>query len=292
MKMSRRFQVFAAIVAVCACNQIANAQYQHMHWIPGPPRTPKVPPAHGLYGVSQAFVHSSWSNDPPTNTWTNNSDGSELWPCFSGVDCPTIGNPSISLPNWGLVTGAPSFTWSLAECNGTTNGTTVPYTLGETWNWTEINGNYVPCGQINSFYQDFTGDTTDEVLWRAVVTQGRNVIADTGIEDWGPNPWGATGACCILLSWQDFNFGTLGDPTGPNNGNCVPNYNYPTSGPPTSYPVITAGDHTCVDPVAGLATILVTTEIATPKWTCSSGTCTVTYKRVYALNQQWNIDLD
>ena len=292
MKMSRRFQVFAAIVAVCACNQIANAQYQHMHWIPGPPRTPKVPPAHGLYGVSQAFVHSSWSNDPPTNTWTNNSDGSELWPCFSGVDCPTIGNPSISLPNWGLVTGAPSFTWSLAECNGTTNGTTVPYTLGETWNWTEINGNYVPCGQINSFYQDFTGDTTDEVLWRAVVPQGRNVIADTGIEDWGPNPWGLPGPAAYSSLGRTSTSALWATRLARTTVTVCPTTITPLLGRPRRIRSLPQEDHTCVDPVAGLATILVTTEIATPKWTCSSGTCTVTYKRVYALNQQWNIDLD
>src|SRR5208283_4986152 len=113
--------------------------------------------------------------------------------------------------------------------------TQVPYVEGETWNSFAINGYYAPCGQVTIFYQDFSNDTTDDLLWSAVVTQGGSVIADPGTQDWGPNPFNGD----LVVFYQDFNFGTLGD-NGPNNGNCVPDYTYPTSGAPTTFPVITA----------------------------------------------------
>jgi hypothetical protein len=175
----------------------------------------------------------------------------------------------------------------------------VPYVWdeGATWSPFAINSYYVPCGQINNFYEDWTGDTSDDLLVTMEVTQGASVIADSGIQDWGPNPYGSSGSeGFIVANYQDFNFGALGD-VGPNNGNCVPDYNYPTSSPgtsnPLSYPVITAAGHTCVDPVAGPATLYVTTTIATPTWTCktkqSVTTCKVTYANKYSLHQKWSI---
>jgi hypothetical protein len=237
--------------------------------------------------VTQAFTTSPYPN------WTNNPDGAELWPCFghngTNVNCPTIGNPAIGFD--GIAIGSPLFTWYLANCDGTTNGTQVPYVQGETWNAYAINGYYVPCGQSVNFYQDYANDNTDDLLISFVVTQGLNVIADSGTQDWGPNPYGGGE---VIVNYQDFNFGTLGD-SGPNNGNCVPNYDYPTSSVPTSYPLVIAAGKTCIDPVAGPATITVTTALATPTWTCitklSVTTCTVKYSRKYSLQQHWNIFL-
>ncbi len=140
-------------------------------------------------------------------------------------------------------------------------------------------------------YEDWTGDGTDEILWIAEITQGANVIAHTGTQDWGPNIYGTATPPADVLFYQDFNFGTLGR-TGKNNGNCVPNFNYPTSGPPTSFPVITAAGKTCVDPVAGPATITATTEVATATWTCSKGVCRVKYSKKYWVVQKWNINLE
>jgi hypothetical protein len=294
MSKSRWFQVIVlfAIVAFCACSQMAFAR-PHAAVVPradSQVHPDGVYPASGLYGVTQAFAGSPYPN------WLTNTDGVELWPCFGdgggNGNCPTIGNPVI--PFSGIAVGIPYFVWSLANCDGTTNGTQVPYVQdqGETWNPYAINGYYIPCGQINTFYQDYAGDNTDDILWSAVVMQGTSVIADTGIQDWGVNPYGGGQ---LIVFYQDFNFGALGD-MGPNNGNCVPNYNYPTSSPGTlTYPVITAGGKTCVDPVAGPATILVTTALATPTWTCktklSVTTCKVNYARKYSLNQKISIVL-
>lgn len=286
MSNPRWFQattVLFVIAVFCAFTQVAIARPRAVV-VQQPQIPPSTYPNPGLYGVTQAFFTSPYPN------WINNSDGVELWPCFGNQDdCSSIGNPSI--PFYGVATGKPLFTWSLSACDGTTNGTQNPYSLGETWDATAINGFYIPCGQINNFYQDYSGDTTDDILWRAEVTQGGNLIADTGVEDWGPNPFAGD----IVVFYEDFNFGTLGD-EGPNNGNCVPNYNYPDTIPPVlTYPVITAGGHTCVDPVSGPATISVYTSIATPTWTCKDKlgvvNCTVKYKTVYSLKQQWSIYL-
>jgi hypothetical protein len=290
MSKPRWFQVIAlfAIVAFCACSQMAFAR-PHAVAVPQSrsQAQPATYPAPGLYAVSQAFAGSPYPN------WLNNSDGSELWPCFGNGggngDCPTIGNPAIGFD--GIAVGDPFFVWSLAECDGTTNGTQVPYTQGETWNASAINGYYVPCGQINTYYQDYANDKTDDLLFNFVVTQGSNVIADSGIQDFGPNPFGGGE---LIVFFQDSNFGTLGD-SGPNNGNCVPNYAYPSSSVPTSYPFIIAAGKTCVDPVAGPATIAVTTTLSTPTWTCktehSVTTCTVKYTKKYSIKQEWHIYL-
>jgi len=293
MSQSRCFQVVTmfAMVALGACSQMAYARPSAAA-TPHSQAQPAIYPAPGLYAVTQAFVGSPYPN------WTNNTNGVELWPCFGSGggngDCPSIGNPAIGFD--GIAIGDPSFTWSLAACDGTTNGTQNPYSWdqGATWNAYAINGFYVPCGQINIFYQDYTNDTSDDILWRAQVTQGLNVIADTGTQDWGPNGFAAINGQLIVF-YQDFNFGTLGD-SGPNNGNCVPNYNYPDTIPPAlSYPVITAGGHTCGDPAAGPATMTVETSVATPTWTCKDKegvvTCKVKYTTVYSLKQEWKIYL-
>jgi len=302
----RSFQVIAlcTFVVFCACSNlavaktqlVANPNVQPQAQSQAVPLTKPATLPPGLYPVSQGFVHSPYNPTLSNNGWVNNIDGSELWPCFTpSADCPTIGDPPIPFSG-GLVIGTPRFTVSLSACNGTTNGTQVPYTWdqGETWNAFAINDYYVPCGQINALYEDWTSDSTDDMLTSYVVRQGLRVIADSGVQDWGPNTFAGTGDLFTIITYQDFNFGALGQ-TGPNNGNCVPNYNYPAAAIPTSYPVIIADNRTCVDPVAGLATITVRNELATPTWTCkttsSVTSCKVKYAVKYALEQTWNIYL-
>lgn len=305
--MTKLFAVLALIVAFCSFTQPALAQPPHSHMIVMPrahaqanAQKPAALSA-GLYGITQAFVGT------PYPYWISNSDGYELWPCFAdsgtdgpNLDCQYIGDPQIAFPTGGGALGIPALSWPLNSitnngvtaygCDGTTNGTQNPYTQGETWDPYAIDGFYIPCGQINTWYEDWTGDSTDDILWQAVVMQGKNIIADTGLQDWGPNVYGGLTPPVQIVFYQDFNFGTLGD-TGKNNGNCVPNFNYPTSGPPSSFPVVTAANKTCVDPVAGPATISVTTEVAAPTWTCAKNVCKVKYAKKYSLAQKWNINL-
>lgn len=311
MTTLRLFQLAVIVLILAVCfGQFALAQEKtHAHMIVVPRANSQArpvtaaTPVPGLYAVTQGFHGTPYPN------WINNYDGSELWPCFadSGNDGPNydymyIGYPVIAFPSHGGAFGLTSYTWPLTTttnsngvtsygCDGTTNGTQVPYSQGETWNPWAINGFYIPSGQIMTSYEDWTGDSTDDILWVAEVTQGTSVIAHTGIQDWGPNVYGALTPPVNILFYQDFNFGALGQ-TGKNNGNCVPNFNYPTSGPPASFPVITAGGKTCVDPVAGPATISVTSEIATPTWTCSKDVCKVKYNKKYSVVQKWNINLE
>jgi hypothetical protein len=290
--------VVVLIIAFCAFGQFAIAQnkpHTHMMVVPRTPsdvHSDALPPTAGIYAVTQGFVGTPYPN------WVQNSNGAELWPCFGSyngtatstenVDCPTVGSPTIGFTAGGGVFGTPSYTWPLATstsstgyttygCDGTTNGTQNPYAQGETWDPAAINTFYIPCGQINTWYEDWTGDSTDEILWNAEVTQVQSgvtkVLADTGIQDWGPNAYGDVsvyGQPVDVVFYQDFNFGGLGD-TGKNNGNCVPNFDYPipqVSGAPSpSYPLIEAAGKTCGEPKTGIATITVTTELGTPTYT-------------------------
>jgi hypothetical protein len=239
-----------------------------------------------LYPLSATFTASSYP--------TVNSDGTELWFCAGNTstpnpDCPTIGDPQVTFPTGGIVLGLPQYTWSLSACDGSTNGSGVGGASP-----------YIPCGQIEPFYEDDTGDSTDDFIFTVEVTQGTGtntkVILDYGTTDFGANttPPGSTN-----LIAGDVNFGTLRVPTGPNNGNCSTAVNYPTTSSPSAYPFTIAGNKTCVDPVAGLATITVTTEIATPHYTkrTTAEACaptappryTVTFTKKYSITQKWNI---
>jgi hypothetical protein len=285
-----------AIVALCACGPMAIAKTKLVAvQLPESRVTANataLAPAPGLYPVTQMFTSTPYNASLPGNGWTNNLDGSELWPCFGGeLDCPTTGYPAI--PFHGVTIGVPSYFHTLSACDGTTNGTQVPYTWdqGQTVFPYSINGYYVPCGQILTLYHDLTGDTTDDLLVSIVVKQGDNVIADSGIQDNGQNPFGNAGANDIIFSYQDFNFGALGV-AGPNNGNCVPSFNYPVSSFPYDGFFTVAAGKTCVDPVAGPATITVRTSLSTPTYNCKDAKgCTVKYKDKYVLVQEWNIYL-
>jgi hypothetical protein len=116
------------------------------------------------------------------------------WPCYAGSsNCADIASG-------GLVIGAPTFTWSLANCDAKAKKDTTP------------------CGQIYWFYEDDTNDNTDHLVLSVVVTQGKNYILDIS-EDQGPNPYGAS----VVYAFGDFSFGTLGNHTGPGNGYCYVN---------------------------------------------------------------------
>ena len=279
MTKSRLFLVVASLVIVAffVCGQQALAAENQHHWqIKVVPRvhsgvdirSNSVPAA--LYAGEMAFVATAYP--------TVNSDGSDLWPCFGNTstpntDCPTIGNPSITFPTGGVVLGAPSYTWSLDACNATSTSTPV-------------------CGQTNSWYEDDTNDSTDDLTYEIEVTQGSKIIADSGLVDFGPNVYGGLSPAANVIIYGDQNFGTMGE-TGKNNGNCDADYNYPTTSDPAGELFVIAANKTCVAPVAGVATLSATTSVATPKYKLNpkTGTYTVTYTVKYKVTQKWNINL-
>jgi hypothetical protein len=240
-----------------------------------------------------------------------NADGSDVWPCFGRVsgnpDCAMIGNPPVPLPRGGIVMGRPAYTWALQNndiigfgigngtgCDALTNGTVglPPGAL------------YRPCGQIFTSFEDDTGDSTDDLLQRVVVRQGRMIIYDSGIVDFGPA--GPIKYPVDVVLFGDANFGYWpGAQDGPNNGNCTGNINYPLTAPtfpPAGFYVL-ASDSTCQQPVAGPATFTTYTELATPEYrqltgmACTSkgvaSPCfTVKFTRRYLIHQDWTIFLE
>jgi hypothetical protein len=127
----------------------------------------------------------------------------------------------------GVVLGTPAYTQSLANCDADSSSSTS-------------------CGQIFWFYEDDTGDNTDPLIVSIEVKQGTKVILDTGkIPLASPNPFPA--GSVIIIS-DDVAFGTLGE-TGKGNGFC-------------------AGTKVvCVNPVAGIATVTLTTTVGQSKIT-------------------------
>jgi len=115
----------------------------------------------------------------------------------------------------------PGYTQSLAACDDNTS------TISN-------------CGQIFWFYEDDTGDSTDDLIVTIAVKQGKNYIADV-VYDFGPNPFPA--GSVVIIS-DDTAFGTLAE-SGPGNGFCY----YSTE--------------TCVNPKAGAAVATVTTTVGT-----------------------------
>ena len=248
------------------------------------PDTGGAPPA-GLYGIGQAFVVE------PEPTWVN-SDGSDEWPCFgtggSGTsansDCPTLGDQGGVFPEGAAALGIPGYVFYLQTSTDSPlqpNGCDASTSADAT--------NY--CGQTNTWYEDWSGDTTDELLYIIEVTQNGSVIADSGTVDFGPNTFAGLVPAADVVIYGDQNFGTDGVATGPNNGNCEAAFGYPLSAP--AYPgvyVVPAGK-TCVDPVASStisgaitakeAKFSATTEIGTPAYTKKTSgtvdgtTCTV-----------------
>jgi hypothetical protein len=125
----------------------------------------------------------------------------------------------------GVVIGTPAYTWSYAACDA--NTATSPN-----------------CGQIFWFYEDDTNDNTDPLVVSLVVKQGTKTILNTGnVTLADPNPYPAGS---VIVIYDDTAFGTLGQ-TGKGNGFCA--------GTKT----------TCVDPLKGVATVMVTTKVGASK---------------------------
>jgi hypothetical protein len=304
---SRLFQVITsvAIVALLICGQQVVAQSELHHYRvavvqrahpSGEAAITNPPPTKNLYAVYQTFVGSPFtSGDTVTN-----SDGTEIWPCFGApspgnVDCPDVGFASQPLPPNAVVLGAASHTWPFANATGVVGCDQSTST------------DTTPCGQTNTWYEDNTLDTTDDLTYRVVATQVRGgaeearvvTIADSGTVDFGPNPFGtATGADVVIFG--DQGFGTIGVHTGPNNGECLTSFSYPLTSPVNpGTPYGIAAGKTCVNPRPGLVTFTATTELGAPTYTKSTNpkTCgtvtppcyTVTYTKKYSVTQKWNI---
>lgn len=240
-----------------------------------------------------------------------NADGSDIWPCLgrgNNTDCAMVGNPPVALPRGGIVMGRPAFTWALQNNNiigfGLGNGTGCDALTNGTVGQPSEGVLYRPCGQIVTTYEDDTGDTTDDLLQRIVVTQGNEIIYDSGVVDFGPA--GPIAYPVSVILFTDANFGYWpGAQNGPNNGNCTGNVNYPLSA--ATFPATTgytlASNSTCEQPVAGPATFTTYTELATPQYeqvtgrACTSkgaaSPCfTVKFSRRYLIHQNWQIFLE
>lgn len=219
MSKSRMFQVLSCLVVVAflMCGQQAMAQSRH-HFTARVVSGAVAPHGNAVEKYDELFeLSSGFGALPPVD----GSDNDE-WPCFpnqnaNGADCSQI-SPG------GVVIGTPAFTWSYAACDANSP--------------TSAN-----CGQIFWFYEDDTGDGTDDLIVSIVAKQGSNIILDTGNFDFGPNPFPA--GSVIVIS-DDVAFGTLGE-TGKNNGYCD------------------GSKKTCSDPLAGTATIVVTTKVGPSK---------------------------
>jgi hypothetical protein len=300
-----------AVVALFICGQQAPAQDNHQSRfsrivVPRSNAGNKTARATASPTPNLYPLQASFAQDYPIIG--ANADGFDLWPCvnsYQGVagsnpDCPTLGDPSVPLPNGALVNGFPAYSWPLENqgavdgygCDALVNGTTGT-----------LAAQYDPCGEIFTAYEDDTNDPTDDLLQRVVVTQGTSIIYDSGTVDYGPAPSNITYPVDVILSY-DANFGYWpGASVGPNNGNCSANINYPLTSPsfPAPYYVVEGGK-TCQEPVSGLATFKTFTALATPTYTQLTGAkCTsrgvaspcytVKWIKNYEIRQDWNIFL-
>lgn len=163
------------------------------------------PVAPNLYPMNSEFVYL-----PPKD-----GQGNDEWPCFGGENQADCSNIALG----GVVLGTPQYVWPLASCDADVNG--APN-----------------CGQINWFYEDDSGDTTDHLFLSLKVKQNGKYILDVGPVDYGVNPF----AGMQVVIYFDAAFGTLGQ-TGPGNGFCA------------------GTKKTCVNPQQGLATAVATTTV-------------------------------
>jgi hypothetical protein len=240
-----------------------------------------------------------------------NADGSDVWPCFGhgsanpNADCPVVGNPSMPMPTQAIVTGEPQFTWMLANnsgygyhnkdgngigCDAFINGTTGPF-----------GAQYKPCGQLATWYEDDTNDSTDDLLQRIVVKQDGRIIYDSGVVDFGPAGPTVTYPVSVVL-YSDANFGYWpGATLGPNNGNCSANSGYPLAAPANPGFYVVAAGSTCQRPAAGKASVHTTTTLATPYYRKAEGAkcmggpspCyTVDFAKNYEIHQDFDIFLE
>ncbi len=314
MKTSTRVPVLAAIALLAASIGIQPAQAQEKHHRTfmvknAPQQSVKdkesghaTTPPPNLYAIQASFTE-----DYPVIG--ANSDGSNLWPCLqhyhgtdgSNTNCPTLGNPSLPFPKIGVVLGKPGYAWPLNNttgvgngfgCDALSNGTTGPFAP-----------QYTPCGLVATWFEDATGDSTDDLIYRIVVRQGERVIYDSGTVNFGPAGPTVTYPVDVILT-SDANFGFWpGANLGPNNGNCSPAFAYPLASPADPGFYIIASGRTCKEPVSGIATVNTSTALGTPQYTKATGAaCTsqgaaspcylVEWDKKYEITQDWQIFLD
>jgi hypothetical protein len=301
-----------ALVATTICFQTAwSKEVHYRHMLPAAAanqgsstQNPQVTPPPALIGLQANFTQVYPTLDA-------NADGSDIWPCFgrgNNPDCAMIGNPPVPLPRGGIVMGRPAFSWALQNNNiigfGLGNGTGCDaLTNGTAGQPFEPGVLYRPCGQVFTSYEDDTGDTTDDLLQRIVVTQGEKIIYDSGIVDFGPA--GPIAFPVDVVLDTDANFGYWpGAADGPNNGNCSGNFGYPLTAAtfPTGTVYTVASNSTCQQPVAGPATFTTYTELATPEYkqltgkectfkAVASPCFTVKWTRRYIVHQNFEIFL-
>jgi len=312
---SRVFQLLAVfmILAVCVSGAFAeqhkSAPY-HIAIVQNHHQGQQVPSpllTANLYGTAATFVGSPYADAAAAGYNPLNATGADLWPCFgSATDTAgtnanpycasfaddyyvsTSGSPTtnVYIPGGAAVLGTPSYTWSLTACDASTTADTFNF-----------------CGQTNTWYEDDTGDSADELTYSITAQQGTTYVSDSGTVVFGPNGFGGASPAANVVIYGDANFGTDGVATGPNNGNCSADFGYPlTAGAwPGSTYVIAAGK-TCKNPTAGTVSFVATTEVATPVYTESSkaSVClttptpcwTVKFTKKYALTQKFSINLE
>ena len=301
MNKMHRFTMSAWVLSLAVCLGSPTAQAQRAHH----PRMRilSAPHAGGARALTPYFkgLAASFAEDYPVIG--ANADGSDLWPCVGGSpDCSTISNPAVPLPSTALVVGFPAYGFSLQNTQGIGNGIGCDALV----DGTGANGSpYEPCAQILTWHEDNSGDTTDDVLWHANVTQGGKVVYASGTVDFGPLGASTTYPLQIVI-YDDANLGYWpGAQTGPNNGNCYADEFYPLSGPafpPSGFYVIAAGK-TCGRPHPGTAQVETVTILATPSYTQVSGhACTsknvpspcyeVKYTKQQEIRQNFTIELD
>jgi hypothetical protein len=261
-------------------------------------------PPNRLYPLQAAFTQTY-------PTIGANSDGTDIWPCTGGSsatgpdpDCPTIGSPTILFPSIATAIGNPAFVWQLKNTPGSGNGQGCDALINGTGH---LGVPYLPCGQVETWYEDDSNDATDDLLYTMTVTQGTRILATTGTVDFGPNTSGPTTPPSDVIIYNPINLGFGpgdGPATGPDNGNCTPDFNYPLTTPANPGEVyLVAAGKTCVEPLPGPATITVTTALASPVYTRVTGTActtqgvaspcyTVEWIRRHEICQTWDIWLE
>jgi hypothetical protein len=261
-------------------------------------------PRPNLYALQAAFTQTY-------PTIGANSDGTDIWPCTGGSsltgpdpDCPTIGSPTILFPSNATAVGNPAFVWKLKNTPGAGNGQGCDALINGTGN---LGVPYLPCGQVETWFEDDSNDSTDDLLYSMTVVQGTRTINTTGTVDLGPNTVDVTTPPSDVIIYNPVNFGFGpgdGPSTGPNNGNCTPDFNYPLTSPANpGEAYLVAANKTCLEPVPGPATIIVTTALGTPIYTKATGAActsqgvaspcyTVEWIKKHEICQTWDIWLE
>ncbi len=314
---SRVFQLLAVlmVVAICASGAmaaVANGPHSHIalksgHHSAAVTPNPGPPPNAGLYGISAYFAAESLNQ--PGNAWTGPYPGlgtsaspNDLWPCFgadtlSGTDCLYIGSTGTSDPaslDAEVVIGDPSYTWYLSA----NTATTQPYGCDSTG----VGPNNIhPCLQIENFYEDNSGDTTDDLLFMVTATQSGGTIYASGTQDYGPNPYGDLDPAGTIVFYEDAVFGIPNGGAENNLGPCFLSYNYPSNVTGGGYATFeglantfegywgiggtkigVAGAVTCVAPAPGAAAVTITTQLAAPTWAKETTAAKCTLAGVYS----------